>query len=180
MSSTPLSYTAWHIWQSVWFHSHHWFSPCHSFALSPDSTLNFPYSKLEYRVGILNLKFFLKQQSIDDNCCCFVESRIWVLVTPWTAAHQTSLSFIIFQSLLKLMSIESDDVCDFKKKKSLKTMSIMFLYGSLSYIVDQKVLKYLKWIKTLMIPKCGGALFLTVSFPCFILSKMHRIIIHAP
>ena len=107
MSSTPLSYTAWHIWQSVWFHSHHWFSPCHSFALSPDSTLNFPYSKLEYRVGILNLKFFLKQQSIDDNCCCFVESRIWVLVTPWTAAHQTSLSFIIFQSLLKLMSIES-------------------------------------------------------------------------
>ena len=28
-------------------------------------------------------------------------------VTPWTAAHQTSLSFTISQSLLKLMSIES-------------------------------------------------------------------------
>ena len=27
--------------------------------------------------------------------------------TPWTAAHQTSLSFTISQSLLKLMSIES-------------------------------------------------------------------------
>ena len=27
-------------------------------------------------------------------------------VTPWTAAHQTSLSFTICQSLLKLMSIE--------------------------------------------------------------------------
>ena len=28
-------------------------------------------------------------------------------VTPWTAAHQASLSFTISQSLLKLMSIES-------------------------------------------------------------------------
>jgi len=28
-------------------------------------------------------------------------------VTPWTAAHQASLSFTISRSLLKLMSIES-------------------------------------------------------------------------
>ena len=28
-------------------------------------------------------------------------------VTPWTAAHQASLSFTISQSLLKLMSIQS-------------------------------------------------------------------------
>ena len=28
-------------------------------------------------------------------------------VTPWTAARQSSLSFTVFQSLLKLMSIES-------------------------------------------------------------------------
>ena len=28
-------------------------------------------------------------------------------MTPWTAAHQASLSFTIFQSLLKLMSTES-------------------------------------------------------------------------
>ena len=34
-------------------------------------------------------------------------SGIWFLVIPWTAAHQASLSFIISQSLLKLMSIES-------------------------------------------------------------------------
>ena len=33
-------------------------------------------------------------------------SRIWLFVTPWTAAHQASLSFTISQSLLKLMSIE--------------------------------------------------------------------------
>ena len=34
-------------------------------------------------------------------------SRVWLLVTPWTAAHQASLSFTISQSLLKLMFIES-------------------------------------------------------------------------
>jgi len=34
-------------------------------------------------------------------------SRVWPFATPWTAAHQTSLSFIISPSLLKLMSIES-------------------------------------------------------------------------
>ena len=33
-------------------------------------------------------------------------SRIWLFVTPWTAAHQASLSFTISLSLLKLMSIE--------------------------------------------------------------------------
>ena len=34
-------------------------------------------------------------------------SHLWLFVTPWTAAHQASLSFIISLSLLKLMSIES-------------------------------------------------------------------------
>ena len=34
-------------------------------------------------------------------------SHVWLFVTPWTAAHQTSLSFTISRSLLKLMSIES-------------------------------------------------------------------------
>ena len=33
-------------------------------------------------------------------------SRVWLFVTPWTAARQTALSFAISQSLLKLMSIE--------------------------------------------------------------------------
>ena len=43
-------------------------------------------------------------------CCCSVIqslSCIWLFVTPWTAAHQASLSFTISWSLLKLMSIES-------------------------------------------------------------------------
>ena len=34
-------------------------------------------------------------------------SHIWLFVTPWTAAHQASLSFTISQNLLKLISFES-------------------------------------------------------------------------
>ena len=34
-------------------------------------------------------------------------SPVWLSGTPWTAAHQASLSFTVSQSLLKLMSIES-------------------------------------------------------------------------
>ena len=33
-------------------------------------------------------------------------SRVWLFATPWTAAHQASLSITNFRSLLKLMSIE--------------------------------------------------------------------------
>ena len=34
-------------------------------------------------------------------------SHVWLFATPWTAAHQASLSFTISRSLLKLVSIES-------------------------------------------------------------------------
>ena len=34
-------------------------------------------------------------------------SRVWLFATPWTAAHQASLSITISHSLLKFMSIES-------------------------------------------------------------------------
>ena len=34
-------------------------------------------------------------------------SCVWLLATPWTAAHQASLSFTNSWSLLKLMSVES-------------------------------------------------------------------------
>ena len=33
-------------------------------------------------------------------------SRVWLFATPWTAAHQASLSITNYRSLLKLMSIE--------------------------------------------------------------------------
>ena len=38
--------------------------------------------------------------------CCSV-SHVWPFATPWTVAHQASLSFIICRSLLKFLSIES-------------------------------------------------------------------------
>ena len=56
----------------------------------------------------------LKSENVLIICKCFsnqsvqsVLSRVWLFVTPWTAAHQDSLSFTNSQSLLKLMSIES-------------------------------------------------------------------------
>ena len=36
----------------------------------------------------------------------------WVFVTPWTAAHQASLSITVSRSLLKLKSIESVMACN--------------------------------------------------------------------
>ena len=41
------------------------------------------------------------------HCCCFPVAKLCLtLATPWTAAHQASLSFTVSQSLLKLISIE--------------------------------------------------------------------------
>ena len=48
--------------------------------------------------------------NIEDDPDAFIVfqslSRVRFFATPWTAAHQASLSFIISQSLLKLMSVE--------------------------------------------------------------------------
>ena len=38
-------------------------------------------------------------------------SHVRLFATPWTVAHQPSLSFTISQSLLKLMSIELVMLC---------------------------------------------------------------------
>ena len=42
------------------------------------------------------------------NCFVVVQSlsQVRLFAAPWTAAHQVSLSFLISQSLLRLMSIE--------------------------------------------------------------------------
>ena len=46
--------------------------------------------------------------AIISQCIVFqLLSHVCLFATPWTAAHQASLSFTISQSLLKLMSIES-------------------------------------------------------------------------
>ena len=48
--------------------------------------------------GSLRIKFVVVQS----------RSRVRLFVTPWTAAHQASLSFTISQSWLKLVSMPSD------------------------------------------------------------------------
>ena len=53
--------------------------------------------------------------SMDDYCISYVImfivvqalSSVQLFATPWTAAHQASLSFTVSQSLLKFMSIET-------------------------------------------------------------------------
>ena len=42
-------------------------------------------------------------------CCLVIQSlsHIWLFVTPWTAAHQASLSSTLSRSLFRLMFIES-------------------------------------------------------------------------
>ena len=50
--------------------------------------------------------FMLQEPSFLLICCCSITKSCPTLCDPWTAAHQASLSFTIFQSLLKLMSIE--------------------------------------------------------------------------
>ena len=49
---------------------------------------------------------WLRPSAGERGCCCSSVTKS-DSVTPWTAAHQASLSFTISQSLLKLMSIQS-------------------------------------------------------------------------
>ena len=48
----------------------------------------------------------IKKDGVKKCCCCSVIQLCPTFVTPWTAACQASLSIIIYQSLLKLISVE--------------------------------------------------------------------------
>ena len=48
-----------------------------------------------------------KPNIVESCCCSFAQNYVQLFITPWTAAHWASLFFIICQSLLKLISIES-------------------------------------------------------------------------
>ena len=63
-------------------------------------------SYLLLRRGIL---YHWKSPSRKFISTCYVQllSRVWLFATPWTAAHQASLSITISQSLFKLTSFES-------------------------------------------------------------------------
>ena len=65
---------------------------------SPSPASNFSqHQGLLYWI-VLNKGVFLIVQSL---------SHVWLFATPWTVAHQASLSFTISQSLLKFLSIQS-------------------------------------------------------------------------
>ena len=51
-----------------------------------------------------SLVFFI---NLTSSLLLLIEQSVQLFATPWTAAHQASLSFTISWSLLKLMSIES-------------------------------------------------------------------------
>ena len=68
------------------------------------------------RLKLFFFFFFNKQEARDSVLVDPMEqnfvvvqllSHVWLFATPWTAAHQASLSFTISQILLKLMSTDS-------------------------------------------------------------------------
>ena len=68
--------------------------------------LSFPWRKeqsLEFKSGWNSSNPF----SVPGTVVVQLLSCVRLFATPWTAAHQASLSFTLSQSLLKLMSIES-------------------------------------------------------------------------
>ena len=68
------------------------------------------FSNYKIRVKI-NIHYILFTKELDLGCYFVVVvqslSRVCLSVTPWTAAHQTSLSITNSRSLLKFTSIES-------------------------------------------------------------------------
>ena len=75
--------------------------PC-PFVLSDSSKLQTSVSKQELHVSIQ-----MPQQNSDSSFCCLLAQSCLLLATPWTAVRQSSLSFTMSWSLLKLVSIES-------------------------------------------------------------------------
>ena len=67
----------------------------------PHSILESLQRLLVYREGLVALP------RVGKLLLLFSRSVVSIFATPWTAAHQASLSFTISQSLLKLISIES-------------------------------------------------------------------------
>ena len=78
------------------------------------STLHFRLNKLE-ELFQKTIWGQIKGHRISSECCCcshvchvmLLLSYVWLLVTPWTAACQASLSITNSWNLLKLMYIES-------------------------------------------------------------------------
>ena len=69
-------------------------------------TLNIVTLRRQYRSDPLNIVMIGLKLHLESVAVVVVQSlsRVWLFVTPWTAAHQASLSISNSWSLLKLMS----------------------------------------------------------------------------
>ena len=82
--------------------------------------------------------------SISSGCCGGIVvvaqslSHVWLFASPWTAACQATLSFTIYQSLLKLMSVES---------VMLFNCLILCLLSSISSTIKVCSLLHIRWLK---------------------------------
>ena len=72
-------------------------------------------------------------------------SRVWLFVTPWTAAHQASLSIVNSWSLLKLMSIESGMPSNHLILRS-PLLLLPSIFPSIRVFSSESVL-YIRWPK---------------------------------
>ena len=86
-------------------------------------------------------------------------SCVQIVVTPWTAAHQPSLSLTNFWSLLKLMSIELLMPCNhviFRGLISLKFKAVIMLPNNISKANDWMISKKHNWVpwKNTKVFKC--------------------------
>ena len=74
-------------------------------------------------------------------------SHVWLFATPWTAAHQASLSITNCQSSLKLMSIES--VMPFNHRNLSRPLLLMPSIFSSSRVFYSKSVLCIRWPKVL-------------------------------
>ena len=82
---------------------------CPLSAAGPGHASEKPHQMLLLSVPTMVYLSFILTDSFSKTVPIVVQllSSIWPFLTPWIAAHQASLSCIISQSLLKLMSVES-------------------------------------------------------------------------
>ena len=88
-------------------------------------------------------------------------SPVQLFVTPWTAAHQASLSFTIFLSLLKLMSTESL-IPSNSLILCLPLLLLLSIFPSIRVFSNESVL-HIRW------PKIGVSASASI-FPMYIQS----------
>ena len=90
-------------------------------------------------------------------------SCVWPFVTPWTAAHQTSLSFTISWSLLKLISIESV----MPSNHLIRCYPLQFLPSIFSSIrvFSNELALHIRWPKDWNFSISIWSLFITSSRP---------------